>query len=123
MPYQTRCEIRISKSETSSNRGKSGNSSNDEKSKQRRDWFAGVDVVEAALECRKEIRISKSETSSNNGKSDKPRSERRGVVVGAEGEDLLPGVAGVGGEMGIVRGLDGGGEDVDDIVVLLRADR
>jgi hypothetical protein len=67
-----------------------------------------VDVVEAALECRKEIRISKSETSSNNGKSDKPRSEDgEVVVVGAEGEDLFPGVAGVGGEMGVVSGLDG----------------
>ena len=29
------------------------------------------------------------------------------VVVGAEGEDVLPGVAGVGGEMGVVSGLDG----------------
>jgi hypothetical protein len=121
---ECRKEIRISKSETSSNNGKSGNSSNDEKSKQRRDWFAGVDVVEAALECRKEIRISKSETSSNNGKSDKPRSEDgEAVVVGAEGEDVLPGVAGVGGEMGGVGGLDGGGEDVDEVVVLLQAQR
>lgn len=41
------------------------------------------------------------------------------VVAGAEGEDVLPGVAGVGGEMGVVSGLDGGVEDVDDVVVLL----
>ena len=41
------------------------------------------------------------------------------VVVGAEGEDVLPGVAGVGGEMGGVSGLDGAVEDVGLLVELL----
>ena len=44
------------------------------------------------------------------------------VAVGAEGQDVCPGVAGVGGEMGGVGGLDGAVEDVDDVVVLLQAD-
>ena len=43
-----------------------------------------------------------------------PRSEDgNAVVVGAEGEDVFPGVAGVGGEMGVVSGLDGAVEYVD----------
>jgi hypothetical protein len=57
------------------------------------------------------------------------------VVVGAEGEDLFPrlahttapsslrfGSARVGGEMGVVSGLDEAVENVDDVVVLFRAD-
>ena len=35
---------------------------------------------------------------------------------------MFPGVAGVGGEMGVVSGFDGAVEDVDDVVVLLQAD-
>ena len=33
------------------------------------------------------------------------------------------GVAGVGGEMGVVSGLDGAVEDVDDVIVLFQAHR
>ena len=35
--------------------------------------------------------------------------------MGAEGEDVFPGVAGVGREMGVVSGLDEAVEHVDDI--------
>ena len=49
----------------------------------------------------------------------RPSEDGNAVVVGAEGEDVFPGVAGVGREMGVVSGLDGAVEDVDDVVVLL----
>jgi hypothetical protein len=39
------------------------------------------------------------------------------VVVGAEGDDVFPGDAGVGCEIGVVSGLDGAVERVDDVIV------